>query len=82
VPTVMKVYVLRLEVAWIAPVVVCTVTPFWTTGTASVPVSAEAVGSWVICTFAMFYCPGDGLSVSRFPLSSGFCVFCSGDKSH
>ena len=38
----------------IAPVVVCTVTPFCTIGTASVPVRVPAAGNWVICTFAMF----------------------------
>jgi hypothetical protein len=65
VPTVIKVYELRAGVAWIAPVVVWTVTPFWTTGTASVPVRAEAVGKDVIVTlaiidfphFAIFYLP-------------------------
>ena len=39
--------------AAIAPVVVWTVCPFWTIGTASVPVIAPACGSWVICTFAI-----------------------------
>ena len=33
-----------------AAVVVCTVTPFWTIGTASVPVIVWACGSWVMVT--------------------------------
>ena len=36
-----------------AAVVVCTVTPFWTIGTDSVPVIAPAAGSSVIVTFAI-----------------------------
>jgi len=51
--TVMKVWVNEGPEV-IAPVVVCTVTPFCTIGTASVPVRVPAAGNWVICTFAMF----------------------------
>lgn len=51
-PTVKNVCVKTGELA-IAAVVVCTVTPFWTTGTNSVPVSVCAVGSCVIAILAI-----------------------------
>jgi hypothetical protein len=39
--------------AEIAPVVVCTVTPFWTIGTSSVPVIEPAGGRSLIVIFAI-----------------------------